>query len=269
MKVKDVIQAIIEDSQCRFELPQTCDKLMSGDPEMEVKGVVTSFMATADVIRSAAKCGANMIVTHEPTFFTGADTTEWLQGDPVYDAKKKLLDETGMAVWRYHDHMHIAKTDRIYDGLLEELGWEKYLMPDQPAPHCYEIPETTLGELAAFFKKRLSMDVIQLIGDPSMKCGRVGILVGGGSLGLGREEMPMQLMNKQNLDVIVCGDITEWTLPAYVNDAHQLGFNRALLIVGHERSEEWGMKHMAKWLPKLLPGIPVSFVDAREPFSYL
>jgi putative NIF3 family GTP cyclohydrolase 1 type 2 len=68
---------------------------------------------------------------------------------------------------------------------------------------------------------------------------------------------------------MVCGDITEWTLPAYVNDAVQLGEKRALLIIGHERSEEWGMKYMAEWLPGLIGGLPVHFIDAKEPFGYL
>ena len=36
---------------------------------MEVKGVVSTFMATVDVIRQAIDLGANFIITHEPTWF--------------------------------------------------------------------------------------------------------------------------------------------------------------------------------------------------------
>ena len=56
---------------------------------MEVKGVVSTFMATVDVIRQAIDPGANFIITHEPTWFSGADDTEWLSDDPVYLEKKK------------------------------------------------------------------------------------------------------------------------------------------------------------------------------------
>jgi putative NIF3 family GTP cyclohydrolase 1 type 2 len=42
-----------------------------------------------------------------------------------------------------------------------------------------------------------------------------------------------------------------------------------MLILGHERSEEAGMKYMAKWLEPMLGGIPVKFIDAKEPFAYL
>jgi putative NIF3 family GTP cyclohydrolase 1 type 2 len=81
--------------------------------------------------------------------------------------------------------------------------------------------------LVGFLKKKLGMKVIQVVGDLETKCSRVGILVGGGSLGLGQEEMPAKLMHDQKLDVIVCGEITEWTLSAYVHDAVALGFNKA------------------------------------------
>ena len=240
---------------------------MSGHPDTEVTGIVTSFMATADVIRQAAAIGANMIITHEPTYFTGADTTEWLQGDVIYTAKKKLIEDNGIAIWRFHDHMHLAKSDRIYDGLLKEIGWERNVLEGK-RPHAYQIEPTTLGALADFFKQKMSMDVIRIVGNPDMPCSRVGILVGGGSLGLGREEMPMTFMREQKLDVMVCGEITEWTLCAYVNDATMLGFNKAMIVVGHERTEEWGMKHMADWLPELVQNIPVTFIDAEEPFTY-
>lgn len=55
---------------------------------MEVKGVVTTFMATVDVIKEASALGANFIITHEPTWFSGADDTEWLLEDPVYLEKR-------------------------------------------------------------------------------------------------------------------------------------------------------------------------------------
>jgi len=268
MNVQQVIDAVISDSCGTIRLEKTGDVLVSGSPDTEVTGIVTTFMATVDVIRQAIACGANMIITHEPTFYTGVDELDWLQDDPVYQAKRKLLEDYRIAVWRYHDYMHMAKTDRIYDGLIKELGWENELLEKHP-PHTYQIDEVTLTELGGFFKDKLGMDVLQIVGDPEMKCSRVGILVGGGSLGLGREQMPMELMRNKNLDVIVCGEIVEWTLCAYVNDARMLGLHKAMIVVGHERSEEWGMKFMAEWLKPLVHGLPVTFVDAKEPFLYL
>jgi putative NIF3 family GTP cyclohydrolase 1 type 2 len=165
--------------------------------------------------------------------------------------------------------MHSGNTDLIYAGLLKELGWTEYLDTELPRPHCYTIPSTSVTELVDFLKKTLGMKVIRIIGNPEMKCSRVGILVGGGSLDLGREEMPAKLMHDQQLDVTICGEITEWTLSAYVRDAATMGFNKAMIIIGHERSEEPGMKDLNDRLQPLLGEIPVYFLDSGEPFTYL
>jgi hypothetical protein len=45
--------------------------------------------------------------------------------------------------------------------------------------------------------------------------------------------------------------------------------NKALIILGHNRSEEVGMKHLPAWLEPLLPGVPILFSEAGEPFAYL
>jgi len=165
--------------------------------------------------------------------------------------------------------MHVGRVDLIYAGLLKDLGWTEYLESGLPQPHCYSIPSTTVADLVGFLKKALGLSIIRIVGDPEMKCSRVGILVGGGSLGLGHEEMPAGLMHDRRLDVMICGEITEWTLAAYVRDAAALGFNKAMIIVGHERSEEPGMKEMANWLQPLLGEIPVHSLDAGEPFVYV
>ena len=113
------------------------------------------------------------------------------------------------------------------------------------------------------------MDVVQIVGRPDMPVRRVSVLVGGGSLGLGREEAPMIQMDREQIDVVICGDITEWTLSAYVRDAAALGKNKGMLVLGHERSEEWGMKYLPDWLAPIADGIPAVFLDAGEPFTYL
>ncbi|OKP90984.1 hypothetical protein A3844_03790 [Paenibacillus helianthi] len=268
MKVQEVIDRILLDCCGGRKLEQTCDVLASGHEDMEVTGIVTTFMATVDVIREAIAINANLIITHEPTYYTGMDTLDWLQSDPVYLAKRKWIEDNGIVIWRFHDHMHLADTDRIYDGLLKELEWEDKKL-DGNDSWGYQIEETTVGALAGFLKQRLGMKVIQIVGNPEAACARIGILVGGGSLGLGREQMPMELMQEKDLDVMICGDITEWTLCAYVNDASMLGMNKAMIVIGHERSEEWGMKYMAEWLKPLVGSLPVTFVDAKEPFIYL
>ncbi len=274
MKVYEIIDRIIQKTGLE-PLPHenTCDHLMTGELNQEVTKIVTTFMATVEVIEKAIEIGSNFIITHEPTWFTGKDDTNWLSDDPIYYKKRQLIEEHQIAIWRFHDHMHMGKEDGIYRGFDKEFGWDIYRMePAEGMKHfgvCYDIPVTSLENLCNFFKEKLSMDVIQIVGKPEMKVSKVGVLVGGGSLGLGIEELPMKLMHQCNLDVVICGDITEWTLSAYVKDAAAMGFNKGMLVLGHERSEEMGMKHLGEWMVDITGDIEVVFVDAKEPFTYL
>ncbi len=79
----------------------------------------------------------------------------------------------------------------------------------------------------------------------------------------------MKLMFENELDLLICGDITEWTISAYVKDATDLGINKGMLVLGHERSEEMGMKHLGKWMDDIVGDHEVLFIDAQEPFTYL
>ncbi len=274
MTVKEVIDGIIKKTGLE-PLPhdKTCDHLMCGSYDMEVTKIVTTFMATVEVIKEAIEIGANLIITHEPTWFTGIDKTDWLENDPVYHKKKQLIDQNNIAIWRFHDHMHMGDEDGIYRGFDKEIGWTEYKISNPGTLNhfgtCYEIPETTLEKLCNFFKDKLDMKVIQIVGNPNMKVRRVSVLVGGGSLGLGREELPMVLMNENNLDLLICGEITEWTTSAYVRDAADLGLNKGMLVLGHERTEEPGMKHLGLWMQDIVPNIEILFVDSKEPFKYL
>lgn len=266
MNVKQVVDKII-DACDTPPLEKTCDLLMAGNWNCEVKGIVTTFMATIDVIKAAVSQGANLIITHEPTYFTGWDQTDWLQNDEIYLQKVKLINDNKINIWRFHDHMHMTKPDLIFKGIDIDLGWQNYA--DPMFRHCYTIPDTTVSELAEFLKKALDVKMARIVGDINSPVKRVGFLGGGGSLGLGREEMPAELMRDAKLDALICGDITEWTTCAYVRDASQLGFTKSMIILGHNRTEEAGMKYLPDWLKTLMPEIPVRFVEAGEPFSYL
>src|SRR5271154_5183069 len=53
---------------------ESVDTFKAGDPSSVVTGIVTTALASLEVLGSAVKAGANLIVTCEPTFFAKADT---------------------------------------------------------------------------------------------------------------------------------------------------------------------------------------------------
>ena len=62
----------------------TVDTIKSGNGQQICNGIVTTFMATAEVIQKTIDLKANFITTHEPTFYNHLDETEWLQQDQVF-----------------------------------------------------------------------------------------------------------------------------------------------------------------------------------------
>ena len=79
-------------------LPETVDTFKAGDPAQPVTGIVTTFLATYDVLERAADLGANLVITHEQIFYNHLDETVWLDNDPVYAAKCRLIAEKGLVI---------------------------------------------------------------------------------------------------------------------------------------------------------------------------
>src|SRR5581483_1782596 len=87
-------------------LSKTVDTITLGDPTQQVTGIVSTFMATDEVIDTAIHLGANLIISHETIFYNHQDEVDWLHGDVIYDAKRRKVLENNLVIWRFHDHMH-------------------------------------------------------------------------------------------------------------------------------------------------------------------
>ncbi len=238
----------------------TVDTVKAGDTAQPLRGVVTTCLATVAVIRRAIDLDANLIITHEPTYYSHEDETAWLVDDPVYTAKRRLLDEHGLVVWRYHDHIHSLQPDGIVSGLLAQLGWEAYATPGQP--WLCILPPTRLDRIVAHLAARTGAAHIRTIGEGQRRCSRVGLAVGAGG---GQRQIGM--IRSGALDLLVCGEINEWEVAEYVRDANLLGHALALAVLGHLDSEEAGMAWLAGWLSERYPGLAVTHVPAGSPFS--
>ncbi len=110
----------------------TVDTIKAGDPETPVTGIATTFTDTYDVLERAVKAGANLIISHEPTFYNHLDETKALVNDPVYRAKLGYIQEHHLVVFRFHDHWHYPhmKQDGIMQGMVNALGWKEYQNSD-------------------------------------------------------------------------------------------------------------------------------------------
>ena len=240
----------------------TVDTLKTGDPQQKVNAIATTFLATSEVIEQAVERGANFIITHEPTFYNHTDETHWLGGDPVYEAKRRLIEEHHLAIWRFHDYLHTLQPDPTISGLFKALGWTAYALSDPPFV-CH-LPPRTLADLVQEIKTKLGLANVRMVGDLQMTCQKVGLLVGaiGG-------EMQIRTLGRLALDVLVCGEIHEWETSEYVRDALRLGHPKALIVTGHSVSEEDGLREIIPWLEARLPGMPITFIPTGHPLRVL
>lgn len=259
MTIQEIINAIIA-AVPGAPFPQTVDTIKSGDASQECTGIVTTFLASVDVIERAAALKANLIVTHEPTFYNHHDNAKWTADNRVVAAKRKLLEQYGIVIWRFHDTMHSIQPDPTILGLIQAMGWEGSRDANLLYSCC--ITPLTVRELAAALKQKLDLPSVRVVGDLDMICQTIAILPG-----IPPTEMQIGVFDQPNVDALICGEVHEWETPEYSRDALRLGSKKALFVIGHAASEEPGMRRITEWLQEKLPDQSIIFVPTGTPFQ--
>lgn len=242
---------------------QTVDTVKAGDASAPVRGVVVTFTATRGVLARAVELGANLVITHEPTYYHHLDETGWLRGDPVYESKRAFIEESGLVLWRCHDGWHRREPDGICEGMAHAFGWTGREIGGRPGR--YEVDPVSLGELARHCKTAVGLAAVRVAGDPGMSCRRIALMPGAWG---GRRQIIA--LSEADIDVVVCGESPEWETCEYVRDSAAAGRPKGLIVLGHANSEEAGMGWMVPWLrPLLPPEIAITHVPAGDPFRVI
>ena len=242
---------------------KTCDTLKTGDPSQTLTKVAVTMFATPEVIRQAASWGANLIIVHEPLFYdhmddpvTRAEQTGLLRR--IIDAKTKLLEETGMTVFRFHDHPHRAEKDWISMGEMKFWGLAgKWIKGEFYAVNRFELAEPMTAEkLAEMLEKNLSIRRIRIAGSPDTVCRKLGLCFG----------TPGHLMEELEVcDAVLTGEICEWRQGEPVRDmAELMPEKKALLVMSHIGSERDGMRLTAERIAEHFPGLETRYFECGE-----
>ena len=238
----------------------TVDTLKAGDPATVVTGIVTTFMDTYSVLEKAVASGKNLIITHEPTFYNHLDDLSPLAADPVLTQKLAYIREHHLVVWRLHDTWHLRQPDGILAGMVEQFGWKPY--QSKTDPHLFPLPPTTVAKVAASLQARTGARAIRIVGDPAMPVTQVELLPGAAG-----SDKQIKALQQDDVELLVAGESREWETVPYIQDAAAEGRHKALILLGHEVSEEAGMDECARWLRTIFPGLPIAFIPANEPFQ--
>jgi putative NIF3 family GTP cyclohydrolase 1 type 2 len=239
--------------------PHTVDTIKAGDPATVVTGIATTFTPTMEVLRKAVAAGDNLIVTHEPTFYNHLDETTLFIDDPVFKEKQAYINEHHLVVWRFHDTWHLRNPDGIVEGFVAQAGWKKYQNPGEQM--FFTLPQTTVLALAKDLQRRFHARSMRIVGDPSMKITKVAYRPGASG-----EAKQVKALERDDVEVLVAGEASEWETVEYARDAQLQGRKKALILLGHLTSEEAGMDYCAKWLHGIFPKMPIQFIPATEPY---
>ena len=247
----------------------TADTFKAGDPATVVTGVVTTSLATIDVMRRAVKAGANMIITSGPTFYSRADRPTPPAGrgraaatppaaDPVFAAKNELITTNKLVVWRFGDHWRLRTPNPFTTGLIDALEWSKRRATDDPL--TVTVPSITLDRLVDDVKRKLnSRGGMRIVGNRQMQVRRIGFLPGSVPIQTTLTVLPL-------VDALIAGEIREWESSEYARDTVSEGLPRALILLGRSLSEEPGMKACAQWLETILPDVRCRWMPAGDPY---
>ncbi len=240
----------------------TVDTLKAGDPSTPVTGIATTFLDSLEVLREAVRRGDNLIISHEPTFYNHRDETAQLSNDPVYQAKRAFIEQHHLVIYRLHDEIHAdPKGDGILDGFYQALGWATYPHPTGPnGQYFVTIPPTSLEALAKMLQTKLGIRTPRVEGDPNLPVTHIAVLPGAGGF-----EKQAAALNHPETQVLIAGEAAEWDIGEYVRDSVAEGRPKAIILLGHEVTEEPGMERCASDLRVLFPGVRVDHILTGQP----
>jgi len=240
----------------------TTDTLKLGSWDKEIRKIAVCCVATIDVIKKAGEWGADLVITHEPTFYDHLDCR--IENDKVIEDKLELIEKYGFSIIRFHDYMHSCEPDMIGEGEFYYLGLEgEYIKGKQWAVNRFNCKEKiTPLKLAMLIEEKLNIKHVRICGARDVECDKISACFGapGGVF----EEI-----RDDEVEIVLTGETCEWQLGEYARDASLLGYKKAMLIMGHMGSERDGMKYLAKVLSDDFSNLDIKYFECEEVYSYV
>ena len=257
MKAFEIMNDIIGDEFLQKAGENTVDTLKAGNPEKEVRKIGTCLTATPEVLREAKEWGVDLLITHEPTFYNHRDEID----DSELTAKKiKLVEESGVVLYRYHDSMHSRGNDEISEGFLVKMGWQGEF--DGKLGFVLDESKTPL-QMAEEISKKLGLRHPRIVGCRDGQVKRIFLALGS------RGQATYTEFRNNDYDVIIAGELCEWRDCEPVRDLAQMGIQKTVIILGHAGSERDGMAVLAEKINGKYGGAEAKYFECGEIYSYV
>ena len=230
---------------------KTVDRVIYGNPGSEVQAIAVAWMPYRETVIRTRELGANVLVTHEPTFYDHWDLDGKLAEEPASIVKRELIEDEEITIIRCHD---------VWDALPEigiPFAWGDFLELGSPVDgerfyNVYEIPTCSAGEFTLRMSERtreLGQPNLGFYGDPDRPVKRVG-------LGTGCISNPFTLYEMgADLAISVDDVVRAWVAGEWCHDT-----GNPLVVVNHCVAEEPGMVTLAQYLQRTFNDIQVHHI---------
>jgi putative NIF3 family GTP cyclohydrolase 1 type 2 len=216
---------------------------------MIVRGIAVVWTPTWRALRDALSQGCNVVVAHEPTFFSNhdLDAFEGAAADlppaaleamsPTRDEKKRWIEENGLVVIRCHDVLDLMPGG-VVDSLAKALGFSQ-------SDYLVSVPYHRVVRLDP---ARRASDVAQQLAKAFGALGQPGVAFYGDperivrSLGLGTGFAcePWRFVELgAEMCVTIDDRIKTWIETEWSDDS---GY--PMIVIHHGTSEEWGVRRL-------------------------
>jgi putative NIF3 family GTP cyclohydrolase 1 type 2 len=238
------------------------DRIIAGDPETVVQGIAVMWTPAWDALRRAQADGCNVVVAHEPTFFSHFDLDGFEEQagkispaalkamGPTRDAKLRWIEENKMVVIRSHDVVD-QMPGGVVDSLVKHLGFSAsdVIVRRYPYRVVRISPAVTAEELARRLARSfaaIGQPGVVFYGDPQRVVASLGLGTGYGCVPWDFVELGAEMC------VTIDDRIKTWIETEWADDS---GY--PMIVIHHGTAEEWGMHSLHEKLVKEFPHLPV------------
>jgi putative NIF3 family GTP cyclohydrolase 1 type 2 len=235
---------------------KTVDQFMHGDPEAEVRGIATTWLATDAVLREAARRGLNFVIAHEGAFYPVYQGTE--SGDRQQAQKRRLIDELGLTLMRCHDTWDRMPEVGIPDAWTTFLGFPAEPRPVESFHRICLVEGRTVNEVARAVLERvrtIGQETVGIVGDGEARVERLA--VGTGAI------TRLPAMHELGADIVLA---TDDGISNTSGGLWSLDLGIPMLVVNHATAEVPGMQAMVGYIERHFPGVPVAYLDCGFPY---
>jgi len=235
----------------------TVDQFMAGEPEAEVRGIATTWLATNARLREAASLGLNFVIAHEGAFYPSYQGTE--TGDRHHAEKRQLIEDLGITLMRCHDTWDRMPEVGIPDAWASFLGF-----PTEPRDikSFYKIclvGDHTVEQIAQMVLEKvrpLGQEVVGIVGDSKAKVSRMA--VGTGAI----TRLPE--MHALGADILL---VTDDGISTTASGLWSLDLRIPMLLINHATAELPGMMAMVNYIERHFPGVPAKYLPGEFPYA--